>query len=125
MSPKLWPLVRPLIVMDALPPGEVAAALADAFANCVTGKKATLSGLLGQRLRRGLRRARAAVPERRSPRGDAARAQRQCGAQPAQLLVNLLLHAVLCVSPVDECARLLDVLPHSRPDAEIGGVKMT
>jgi hypothetical protein len=35
------------------------------------------------------------------------------------VLVNLLLHVVLCLSPVDECAQLLDTLPHSRLDAEI------
>jgi hypothetical protein len=47
MSPEWWRLVRPLIAADALPPGEVAAALAEALANCVIGKKTMLPGLLG------------------------------------------------------------------------------
>jgi hypothetical protein len=41
------------------------------------------------------------------------------------VLVNLLLPAMLCASPVDECTWLLDALPHSRLDAEIGRVIMT
>jgi hypothetical protein len=47
MSPEWWPLIRPLIAADAVPPGDVAAALAEAFAHCVMGRKATLPGLLG------------------------------------------------------------------------------
>jgi hypothetical protein len=47
MLPERWPLVSPLIAADALPPGEVAGALAEAFANCVIGKRGTLPGMPG------------------------------------------------------------------------------